>query len=110
MKELQAAGRAGVIRLCLKVDLVQRTAGGRDLPSFSRKALTELVALTAVSSALPPVRSLAVKGDVLSGYVDLLCGLAGFYYELSAYSVEFLHAPGWGPRRSFPCLLVSFCF
>ena len=76
-KELQAADRAGLARFCLEVDLLQRPHGDGDLSAFSRRALAELIALTSSSSALPPLRGLVVKGDILSGFVDLPRGLAG---------------------------------
>ena len=59
-KELQASDRAGVNRVCLEVDLLQRPQGGRDLHTFGRRALAKLAGTTpspSAASTLPPLQS-----------------------------------------------------
>ncbi len=101
-KEIQAADRAGVARICLEVDLVHRPKGGKDVNTFSRKALAELVALTSTSSALPPLRGLVVKVDVVIGFVDLPRGLAGQLLRVSGAARGVFARPWLGATEEFP--------
>jgi hypothetical protein len=101
-KDLQAADRAGIARVALEVDLVQRPQGGRDPQAFARRALSDLVATTSSSVALPPVRALTVKGDVLSGWVDLPSALAGHLLRHSGCVRGVFTRPWLGPSSPLP--------
>ena len=101
-KDLKAADRTGVARVCLEVDLLERPQGGRDALAFARRALADLVAKTSASSTLPPLRALTVKGDVLSGHVDLPSVLAGQLLRASG-SIRGLFVRPWlGSAADFP--------
>ena len=72
--ELQAKDRAGISRLVVEVDLLQRPCGGkRDVSAFGRRALGDLVVAACPAPTLPslPLRAVAQRGDMLQGFVEV---------------------------------------
>ena len=101
--DIQAAERAGVTRLGLEVDLVQRPQGGRTTQAFARRALTELGAIVpSPAGALPPVQGLVMKGEVLSGFVDVPSALSAQLLQASGSVRGVFVRPWLGAADAFP--------
>ena len=114
-QEIQAADRAGVTRLCLEVDLVQRPQGGRDSQAFARRALADLVAACTLTDAprqskplpprvgaVPPLQGLVLKKEILCGFVDLPSSLCEKLLPASG-SVRGVFARPWlGSADQYP--------
>ena len=70
LRALQSQDRAGLARIAVEVDLVQRPRSGRqDLRTFARRALAALVAATASQSHNTPelpLQGLSTRGDMLT--------------------------------------------
>ena len=112
-QELQAADRAGLVRIALEVDLVQRPQPGRrgDAGSFCRRALRDLLSWGASSppALVPPVQGLAQRGDMLCGFVDLPSAM-GAHALRSSGAVRGIFARPWmstDPRFPLPAGFTS---
>ena len=105
LREFQAKVRAGLVRVVLEIDLVQRPRGGKmDLRVFSQKALLALFGQLPGGSSLPslPVMGLSQKGDMVLGFVDLPAARASQLLRASGSVRGVFARPWYWGAASFP--------
>jgi len=105
-EELRAKDRAGLVRVAVEVDLVQRPCAARvDVRAFGRRVLSDLLAATsAVPAGFPslPLQGVMQRGDMVRGFVDLPATLAAPVLRASG-AVRGVFARPWvAADASFP--------
>ena len=105
--ELRSKDRAGLTRIMVEIDLVQRPRSERvDVGSFGRKAFTALMSGTPDGQSFPrlPLKSISQRGDMVYGFIDLPAERASQVLRASG-SVRGVFARPWvngGVAYPFP--------
>ena len=106
LKDLKTKARAGLVRVMVEIDLLQRPHPARmSLASFGRRAVADLLAKLPSSGGYPslPLQGLRQQNDMLSGFVDLPDATAAGVIRASG-NVRGVFARPWMPGNSgFSC-------